>query len=405
MRLHLAVLALALAFSGGPAAAVAVGDSLSLTGYFDTRLVSSDAQQSWLEGGLGKFRYGAGDGAGMEVYLQADNSFTETLHGVLVLRAEPRTPGLVDATEAYLRYDEAGADGFSWSAKAGAFYPDISLENDDLGWASPYTLTPSAINSWVGDELRSIGSEITLRRQTAFGTISFIGAIICCNDEAGILIADRGWSLDDRPTGLLERVREPVATMRSFHLPDYARTGMFDEMDGRPGWYAGASWRLGGIGKLSVLRYDNEADPAVRSQRDTGWDTRFWAFGGHTALGPLSIIAQGMIGRTVFVPTPSLVSSTGFRSAFLLASYDWSDWRLSLRGDVFQTRRAAAAPSPFSEDGSALTAALSWTALDNLRLMGEVIMLRSRRAEYLRAGLARPQQDEAQFQFDTRFSF
>ncbi len=47
--------------------------------------------------------------------------------------------------------------------KSGAFFPTISLENDDLGWASPYTLTPSAINSWIGDELRSIGSEATMR--------------------------------------------------------------------------------------------------------------------------------------------------------------------------------------------------------------------------------------------------
>ena len=47
----------------------------------------------------------------------------------------------------------------SWSVKAGAFFPTISLENDDLGWTSPYTLTPSAINSWIGEELRTIGSE------------------------------------------------------------------------------------------------------------------------------------------------------------------------------------------------------------------------------------------------------
>ena len=50
--------------------------------------------------------------------------------------------------------------------KTGAFFPTISLENDDLGWTSPYTLTPSAINSWIGDELRTIGSEAILRCDT-----------------------------------------------------------------------------------------------------------------------------------------------------------------------------------------------------------------------------------------------
>ena len=59
------------------------------------------------------------------------------------------------------------ADGdVSWSVKTGAFFPTISLENDDLGWTSPYTLTPSAINSWIGEELRTIGSEGTCAGDT-----------------------------------------------------------------------------------------------------------------------------------------------------------------------------------------------------------------------------------------------
>ena len=47
--------------------------------------------------------------------------------------------------------------------KAGAFFPTISLENDDIGWTSPYTLSASAINTWIGEELRTIGTEGTLR--------------------------------------------------------------------------------------------------------------------------------------------------------------------------------------------------------------------------------------------------
>ena len=47
------------------------------------------------------------------------------------------------------------------------------------------------------------------------GTFSLIGALICCNDPAGILMADRGWAMDDRPTGLFERVRVPDATRKA----------------------------------------------------------------------------------------------------------------------------------------------------------------------------------------------
>ncbi|HVZ28196.1 MAG TPA: hypothetical protein VG798_06020 [Rhizomicrobium sp.] len=390
-----------------PARAFDLSDDLTISGYADLRAVAPPGQASWLKGGLGKFRYGGDDGTLQfgEGVLQLDADLGERLAGIVVLRAEPRTPGVVDALEGYLRYTPTGGSDLSWSVKAGAFFPTISLENDDLGWASPYTLTPSAINSWIGDELRTLGSEATLRWRTAFGTVSVIGAALCCNDEAGILMADRGWSMDDRPMGLLERVRLPVTTQLLFSRPAYARTGMFDEIDGRLGWYAGVNWQMPALGKISVLRYDNDANPADRTSRDTAWDTRFWSFGGRSQFGSLVLIGQGLIGQTVIKPRPTIVGNTKFQSAFLLASYDFEDWRLSAREDLFQTRRVAASPSPLSEDGHAFTASLSWSGFDGLRLTAEVITLQSRRGEYLRAGLPSVERADTQFQFDTRFFF
>ena len=116
--------------------------------------------------------------------------------------------------------------------------------------------------------------------------LSLIGALICCNDPAGVLIADRGWAMDDRPIGLFERVRLPDATLRIFRAPVPGRTGMFDEIDGIVGWYAGAAWQMAGIGKLTVPRYDNQADPAATSTRDMAWGTKFWSFGARTQIRP-----------------------------------------------------------------------------------------------------------------------
>jgi hypothetical protein len=391
----------------GQARAFGLSDGLTISGYADLRAVAPPGQTSWLRGGLGKFRYGDGDGSLQfgEGVLQLDGDLGEGLAGIVVLRAEPRTPGVVDALESYLRYTPASNGNLSWSLKAGAFFPAISLENDDLGWASPYTLTPSAINSWIGDELRTLGGEATLRWRTALGTFSSIGAVLCCNDEAGILMADRGWSMDDRPMGLFERVRLPVSTRRQFFQPDYARTGMFDEIDGRLGWYAGANWQMPAVGKISVLRYDNDANPADRTRRDTAWDTRFWAFGGRTQFRSLVLISQGLIGQTVIRPRPNIVGDTKFQSAFLLASYDFEDWRVSGRGDLFQTRRVAESASPLSEDGHAFTASLSWSGFDGIRLTAELITMQSRRGEYLRAGLPSAERADTQFQFDARFFF
>ena len=241
MRYGLVFLAMLVAVLATKAKAYDLTDDLSITGYVDARLFAPTDQQSWLKGGQGKFRYGSGQNFGGEAILQADWHMADGLNLIAVGRLEPQTPSIADALESFVRYAPAADGPLSWSVKAGIFFPTISLENDDLGWASPYTLTPSAINSWIGDEIRTIGSEGTLRWDGgSIGTISVIGALTCCNDEAGVLIADRGWTMDDRPFGLFERLRVPDATRRIFHAPVPGTTGMFDEIDGNVGWYAGA---------------------------------------------------------------------------------------------------------------------------------------------------------------------
>lgn len=386
------------------AKALDLADDFSITGYVDARVIAPTDQASWLKGGQGKFRYGSGQNFGGEAVLQASWQIDDELSAISVLRAEPQTPSVLDALETYLRYAPARDGDLSWSVKAGAFFPTISLENDDIGWASPYTLTPSAINSWIGDEIRSIGSEATVRYDAkAWGTISLMGALTCCNDEAGELIADRGWAMDDRPFGLFERERIPDATLRIFHAPVPGRTGMFDELDGIVGWYAGAIWQIPDIAKFTVTRYDNQGDPEAVSSRDFGWRTKFWSFGARTQVGPLVLIAQQMSGYTE-IEVRGIENATKFQSGFLLASYDLEDWRVSLREDLFQTRRLNAVNNVWNEDGYATTAAISWAPQEWLRLTGELIAMTSRRGEYVTAGMPY-NRDDTQLQFSTRFFF
>src|SRR6478735_5594405 len=146
MRNGLVLVAMLVAVLATEAKALDLTDDLSITGYVDARLFAPTDQMSWLKGGLGKFRYGSGQHFGGEAVLQATWQMTGDLAALTVLRAEPQAPSVVDALEAYLRYAPAADGKFSWSVKAGAFFPTISLENDDLGWASSYSLTPSAIN-------------------------------------------------------------------------------------------------------------------------------------------------------------------------------------------------------------------------------------------------------------------
>src|SRR4051812_22233184 len=91
-----------LGFWATQAQALELTDDLTITGYADARLVAPTDQPSWLKGGLGKFRYGSGQNFGGEAVLQAAWRMNDDLSVLTVLRAEPQTPGVVDALETYL---------------------------------------------------------------------------------------------------------------------------------------------------------------------------------------------------------------------------------------------------------------------------------------------------------------
>ena len=121
----------------------------------------------------------------------------------------------------------------------GAFFPPISLENDGIGWTSRWTLTPSAINSWVGEELRTIGAELRVEHRGDAGTFSAQAALFGRNDPAGELLAARGWSMGDLTSGLGAVLRNPclraVAFARS-ERPAVRRDRPPPRLVRRPDW-------------------------------------------------------------------------------------------------------------------------------------------------------------------------
>lgn len=398
LRTSARLIALAFAFSASARAA-----DLSFEGYADFRLVVPGSETGWLYGGLGKLRFGGTQPDPnfrfAEAVGQATLSLNDDLHLVAVGRLEPETRSGIDMLEGYATY-RPDFDDWNAAFKVGAFFPPFSLENTDIGWTSPYTLTPSAINSWVGDELRTIGGEVRVGRQTSFGTFALTASLFCCNDPAGVLIADRGWTLDDRPTGLFEEVREPDATLQLFHADYPDRTPLFLEIDYNVGWYAGATWSMAGIGKAAIYHYDNEANPAAHIDDYFGWRTHFWSFGWESHFGAVSFLAQGLTGDTAIRPFPGFTATTTFKSAYFLASYDLDDWRFAARAETFQAR-AKALPGLLDEDGDAFTLCASWTPKDWLQLSSEVIAITSRRGERVIVGL-RPTQSDTQFQLSIR---
>ena len=76
----------------------------------------------------------------------------------------------IDLTQAYLEWRPLTLSPNRYRVKIGGFYPRLSMENRGAAWTSPYTISSSAINTWIGEEIRIFGAELSVsRRLQAFG--------------------------------------------------------------------------------------------------------------------------------------------------------------------------------------------------------------------------------------------
>lgn len=391
------------------ACAPAAAQSVAWQGYLDLRLAAPASQQDWGDGGLGKTRFGAGSDAAFGGALTGAWQATPSLlaSATLQLQSDQRRP--LDVIDAGLRWRPVSTTAWRWSAKVGLFYPPVSLENDAVGWTSPWTLTPSAINSWVGEELRSTGVELRVEHRGAAATWSGVASAFGRNDPAGDLLASRGWALNDLTSGLFARLREPDVYAAEARAPVPVLFDPFLEIDHRIGWYAGVS-RDGVDGsRLALLRYDNRGDPEawtmVAGRRLFAWHTRFWSVGGKLRLGEVELLAQAMDGGTAFEPVAGLYLDSRFSAGYLLAGWNpGGAWQPAVRVDLFRIRQLPDAPDALSEHGNALTVALNWRPDERWRISGELLRVDSMRDQHLLEG-APPRQVDLQLQLNLRRFF
>jgi hypothetical protein len=242
-----------------------------------------------------------------------------------------------------------------WRVRLGAFHSPISMENRGPGWSSVYSITPSAINTWLGEEFRTIGAELEGRWLGAsrgyLGDLSVVAAAYGWNDPAGALLAERGFALTDRPSTLFGGLGRPPDTF-------------YHEIDRRPGYYAGLSWRHHDRLEVRALRYDNRADPGAYTNAGGGaWRTRFTSLGARLEpAAQWTFVTQYIDGDTAVGPDslPSEQFLMSFHAIFGLASFEWRRERLTARFDDFHTHQASGFYGPPSdEDGHAWT--LGWT--------------------------------------------
>ena len=381
------------------AASAAMAQEVDLHGYVEAELVGTPADRSWTDGGLGKLRWGGQNGDARvtpelsALLLEGSARLPLDLRASADIRYDPAQKSAIDLIDATLRWQPPADGPWIWTARIGAFFPPFSQENNDIGWSSPWTLTYSALDSWLGEELRTIGGEAGLRWHDDDDQLGLTAALYGWNDPAGVLIAEHGWDIGNRALGLFDHARRPTPP----GVPA-AYTTEFDELDDTPGWYAQAIWEHQGLGRFELDRYDNEADPSAERDDVYGWRTRFWSLGYARSLGPFHVIAQGLTGSTEIRPDGLGPFITDFYTGYMLVGWTDDPWRAALRLETFGTGRF------LQEHGRAVTASLNWQPEDWLRLTAEVVAIDSWRTERLAFG-DRPRQIEVEPQLGLRLLF
>ncbi len=266
--------------------------AIELVTVWDFRYIQADSTASWLDAELGKTRYGGDgvDGRALFRIPQASIAFdtrpTENLvtHVQLNLDLEPAHPGgrygwdRIRLVEAFADWRWSFAPPLELRVKGGLFFPPISLENVGEAWSTFYTVTPSAINAWVGEEVRSTGLELALAHVGAENELSLKGAVFWNNDPTGSLLAYRGFALHDRQTGYRDRLPLP-------DIPSLEPGGAFEqqapwveplfEIDDRPGYYGALAWEHYRFFQLNGLYFDNRGIPNRFDGKQYAWKTRF----------------------------------------------------------------------------------------------------------------------------------
>jgi len=345
----------------------------------DLRAVSSDGRESFLDNGQGKLRYDE-DHEGIQLG-RFRASLDQPLGEVFSAHVEASTwddddKNPIDLTEAFLEYRPYPRAGFRSRVRLGAFYPPLSLENRALGWETPYTITPSAISSWIGEEIRTIGLEgqvdwLGTRLGHDFD-LQLTAAVFGWNDPAGTMIAAHGFAFHDRQTTLFGRVGAPQPDLTK------PKKELFHEIDNRAGYYVGAQARYLDRAVLNVLHYDNRADPTARAPeiRDLAWETKFDAVALRVETGNgWTAILQALTGETYI--NPGVWLEWEFESQSALVAKRVGAHMLAVRYDEFEVLFRDNPLLPNSEDGNAWAAAYSYDAGEHWRFALEWLRVES----------------------------
>ncbi|MGZ3305471.1 MAG: hypothetical protein ACXU8U_06385 [Asticcacaulis sp.] len=377
----------------------------------DVRAVTADGETGWLDGGFGKLRYGHKSKFDLaQAAVQWTPRFTDTLSAYVLVQDVPDIGRPLGVEEAYVKWKPlpvmTPAGPLHFTLRAGQMYPPVSMEHDGTGWTPSRSLTPSAINSWIGEEVLVTGLEGSVTAQAGDHTIGATAAVFSRDDTAGTILAWRGWALHDIATG--ENTGLPLPSgpqgydaIFGPYQADVSRP--FDEVDGRLGYYVRLDWRPPSAAAFNLEFYDNQGDPSAVRNAQWGWATRFWNIGAQYRLNDKDVVlSQYMTGGTNMgwqIGKGLYVIDADFDSAYLMLSHDLAEGaKLSGRLDYFAVKdNSMRSVDDNTEKGYAATVAWMKPLTSHLDLAVEGLRVISNRPARVTQSL-NPRQAQTQVQ-------
>jgi hypothetical protein len=391
-------------------------DTLQVTG--DVRLVGVDGERSWVEGGFGKLRSSGDSGRDFHLKPQLGNAnliwqpqFTWSLSATVVGTVQGGEKTEAGLSQAYLSFRPMRSDKLSFSGRAGLIWPPISLEHEGADWHVADSITPSAINSWIGEEVRPVAAEGTVAATLGDHKLRATAAIMAGNDTAGTLLTFRGWALHDRTT--LAFQRQPLPPFDAEHAGYQApfTHPLLDVHSGfahRPGYYVKLSWQPPVPVRIDLFHYDNRANPQnVNADLEWGWRTRFNQVAAVAELGDgAELKAQAMSGHTEmgYPAGEHRWVDAHFRSAFTLLTKRFGPFGIAARAEAFEVRNHGGVwDSEYDDTGwsAMLAGKREWGPVTGLV---ELLHVSSKREDRESLGL-NPRQRQTQLQAEVRTSW
>ena len=389
----------------------------TISGLLDLRISITDSSDSYLKGEYGKFRYSDGTGASLaelaiNYRLDWENNFSFHLITNAYGDNENNRIGI---TESYLKYRSIpNDDGYRYQFRGGFMYPKISLENISTGWSSPYTLSYSTMNTWIGEEVKHVGIEGSLTKLGKFsGTpydLTVDLSLFTHNDPNGSMLSWHGWTQSSRQTFWNEKLIFPhiPALYPGQALENQAHSSdPFIELDSKVGYHLNGEWNLRRKIKVTAGYYDNRGGSDIVELGQYAWITQFSHVGIKWNVSKdLTLIFQQMSGDTrMRVVDDFDVVGINFRNAYLLLSKKWNKYRFSGRIEKFNVEDFDGVyGDDNNESGYSATAGLAYRMTKNFFLHVEYNWMDSSRFSrtYLNLDI---DTTENQLQFSGRYFF